>query len=736
MRLTSITLHGFKSFGAKTTLTFTPGITAVIGPNGSGKSNLAEAIRWVLGEQSLKQLRGKERDDIIFSGTGVQKASRAKVSVVFDNSSQRFPLSAAEITITRQLCRDGESEYLLNGDPVRLVDLQQMLAEAGIGTKSYTVISQGTVDKYLTASPSARKELFDEATGVKALYIKLHQAEKKLKATREHSLHIRTILSELEPRLQVLERQVHRHEERTQLLDVFSHKQTAWFHHRWQSIQKQIHSISQKLQHVTTTRNEVRQKREQLEQQLLSAAQAGPSEKTLLQEQLRVATAEYSQSQQHAARIQKEREQLEVLLSQATAEKTSADLALKQTKETSSYLTWARQVRNILAETHHVFETLLTSKKANTKAIQILDQDIQHILQSEDDTTAVQMSQSLISELMEPFERLARLTAIEEERARQLESLPQVSVISDARIQELQQQIEALPDDATTNPAAIEQELSAVREKEFVVERDRNFTQAKLTNIYQAQKDLEQEILRESGSEMFEAVKARTVVVPDPPSNEEMYELRARLSQLGEVDPLALKEHEEVRERYTHFQQQLMDIEASEANIVQLQAKLEQTIHTQFSTQFSIIQQAFSSYFSELFGGGKAFLQETQEGIEIIAQPPHKKIRSVQLLSGGEKALSSLALLLAILEVQTPPFIVFDEVDAALDEANSERLVSILDQKATGTQCIVISHNRQTMAKAAVLYGVTMQPDGSSKVYSVRMQDIVAPQEAEIAISV
>ncbi|HSX24678.1 MAG TPA: AAA family ATPase [Candidatus Andersenbacteria bacterium] len=155
MRLLSVEIQGFKSFANLTHLTFGSGVTGVIGPNGSGKSNVAEAIRWVLGEQSMKMLRGKERSDVIYSGNA-NHASRARVTLTFDNESGRFPIPAAEISISRTLSRNGESEYAINSEPVRLIDLQQMLAEAGIGTKSYTVISQGIIDKYLTANPEGR----------------------------------------------------------------------------------------------------------------------------------------------------------------------------------------------------------------------------------------------------------------------------------------------------------------------------------------------------------------------------------------------------------------------------------------------------------------------------------------------------------------------------------------------------------------------------------------------------
>ncbi|MGH9856253.1 MAG: AAA family ATPase, partial [Acidobacteriota bacterium] len=187
MQLIRLEIQGFKSFARPLQLDFAPGLTAIVGPNGSGKSNIADAIRWVLGEQSTKMLRGKERTDVIFSGTQARPAARkARVTLVFSNETEGFPVEAPEVAITRTLALTGESTYQLNGEPILLADLHQLLAAARLGTKSYTVISQGMVDHYLTANPTARRELFDEATGIKALQLKLARAEQKMASTRQY----------------------------------------------------------------------------------------------------------------------------------------------------------------------------------------------------------------------------------------------------------------------------------------------------------------------------------------------------------------------------------------------------------------------------------------------------------------------------------------------------------------------------------------------------------------------
>ncbi|MEK7122869.1 MAG: AAA family ATPase, partial [Patescibacteria group bacterium] len=224
MYLEKLEIQGFKSFAEKTTFLFPGfegdryGITAVIGPNGSGKSNVADGIRWVLGEQSLKLLRSKRAEDVIFFGSS-QKAQKGfcEVALYFNNDDHVFPVDYSEVVITRRLYRDGASEYLLNKNKVRLADIALMLAQAHIGQKSYSVIGQGMIDAILQTAPADRKEFFNEAVGVRQYQIKRDSAASKLKSTNENLTHAQTVLSELEPKMRFFARQLKRLEEREEV---------------------------------------------------------------------------------------------------------------------------------------------------------------------------------------------------------------------------------------------------------------------------------------------------------------------------------------------------------------------------------------------------------------------------------------------------------------------------------------------------------------------------------------
>ena len=208
MYLKNIEVHGFKSFAQKINFEFHNGITGIVGPNGSGKSNVADAVRWVLGEQSAKQLRGGNMQDVIFSGTELRKPlSFASVAITLDNSDRKLPVDYNEITVTRRLYRSGESEYLINGTACRLRDIKEMFYDTGIGKEGYSIIGQGQIDRILSGKPEERRELFDEAAGIVKFKRRKNATLKKLDEEQANLVRVTDILNEVTRRLGPLERQ-------------------------------------------------------------------------------------------------------------------------------------------------------------------------------------------------------------------------------------------------------------------------------------------------------------------------------------------------------------------------------------------------------------------------------------------------------------------------------------------------------------------------------------------------
>ena len=208
MYLKSIEIHGFKSFANKILFEFHNGITGIVGPNGSGKSNVADAVRWVLGEQRIKQLRGASMQDVIFSGTELRKPlGYAYVAITLDNSDHQLSIDYDEVTVARRLYRSGESEYLINGTPCRLKDVNELFYDTGIGKEGYSIIGQGQIDKVLSGRPEERRELFDEAAGIVKFKRRKEASVKKLEAEQQNLLRVTDILSELEKQVEPLEKQ-------------------------------------------------------------------------------------------------------------------------------------------------------------------------------------------------------------------------------------------------------------------------------------------------------------------------------------------------------------------------------------------------------------------------------------------------------------------------------------------------------------------------------------------------
>ncbi|HEY66544.1 MAG TPA: chromosome segregation protein SMC [Caldilineae bacterium] len=234
MRLKRLELQGFKTFAQRTELVFDSGITAIVGPNGSGKSNLADAVRWVLGEQSYRLLRARRTEDMIFSGSRQRaRLGMAQVTLVLDNSDGWLPVDFSEVSITRRAYRSGENEYLLNGSRVRLRDIQDLLGKSGLARRTYTVIGQGLVDQALALRPEERRSLFEEAAGITVHQAKRDEAIRRLEETQANLLRVQDILNEMAPRLRSLERQAKRAEEWKQISADLEAALRVWYGYQW-----------------------------------------------------------------------------------------------------------------------------------------------------------------------------------------------------------------------------------------------------------------------------------------------------------------------------------------------------------------------------------------------------------------------------------------------------------------------------------------------------------------------
>jgi len=243
MRLKSIELQGYKTFAGKTHFKMAEQVTCIVGPNGSGKSNIADAIRWVLGEQSYSLLRGKKTVDMIFDGSNQRsRAGMASVEIIFDNANGWLPVDFTEVSIGRRAYRDGTNEYRLNGQKVRLKDIAELLGNSGLSERTYTVIGQGLVDSALSLRADERRRLFEEAAGIGLYRSRRDEAQRRLATTLRNLERVEDILAELKPRLRSLERQSRRASQHEQVRVDLRMLLLDWYGYHWQSSQRKLNN--------------------------------------------------------------------------------------------------------------------------------------------------------------------------------------------------------------------------------------------------------------------------------------------------------------------------------------------------------------------------------------------------------------------------------------------------------------------------------------------------------------
>ena len=289
MYLKRLEMLGFKSFAPRTMLEFSTGITAIVGPNGAGKSNVADAVRWVLGEQSMRQLRGKKGEDIIFAGGhGKAPLGMAEVSLTLDNSTGWVPSEYSELTVTRRSYRSGENEYLINKQKVRLKDVILLLAQARIGHDSYTVVGQGLIDAALSLRAEERRGLFEDAAGIRPYQVQRADAESRLRQTESNLERLRDIVNEIEPRLEPLAEQARRASEHRQLNSELQDVLLTWYALQWrrlrttqeradseeQAMSRRVEEGERALQAVDDRRETLRARRQEAQNAITGAREA------------------------------------------------------------------------------------------------------------------------------------------------------------------------------------------------------------------------------------------------------------------------------------------------------------------------------------------------------------------------------------------------------------------------------------------------------------------------------
>lgn len=329
MYLKRLELQGFKSFADKTILEFMPGITTVIGPNGSGKSNISDAIRWVLGEQSMKSLRGSKAEDIIFAGTQNRKSlGFAEASLVFDNSDTKLPIEYTEVTVTRKLYRSGETGYFINKIPCRLKDILELFMDTGIGKDGYSIIGQGKIEEILSNKSEDRRHIFEEAAGIVKYRARKEESEKKLEQSKLNLLRVNDIISEIESNIDPLKAQSEKAKQYLELKQQLKEKEVGLFVYQIQNNKEKINQVEEeesifsnqnqeataKMEQVAKQKEEIKEKIDTITNQIEQMQQLGfegEKQKEKRNADIKIAQERIENNKQNNSRFETEIQQLQ-----------------------------------------------------------------------------------------------------------------------------------------------------------------------------------------------------------------------------------------------------------------------------------------------------------------------------------------------------------------------------------------------------------------------------------------
>ncbi len=740
MHLKRIEISGFKSFAQKTTLKFEKEISAIVGPNGSGKSNVADAVRWAIGEQSTKALRVKKSENLIFSGH-TMVAGKAGVSLYFDNHDHALPIDFDEIAISRRLYKNGNTEYFINESKVRLLDILEMLSRVGINPKSYCVVSQGMADAILKASAEERRSIFEDAAGVKPYKIKRNEALRKLDLTEQNLSRANDLLAEIKPRLSFLRRQAAKAQKIAAVKNELDENLKKWYGFVLNRFNVQKDAIQKNLNEINIVLKKT-------------------------QEELNCLIKQMGEIKDSSGKMDNEQENLrdEIEAIQDKIDECIKNLAIYETKlkieaeraEKPPAEAIAVSIDYIKGKIIEIYENInkILSMAINPKTadaafnLKNIEKKIKALLDDIDSGKA-------------PIDKKV-IEREKEEKSKIISGLQKEIDKYKNNLNDLNSQKENIRSKISKEAASDKErrsEFFSLQEKINKIELEANKSRSEkqniiidLTKINTRIEDLLNEIKNEMGENfLFEVKKAKTEQIQEEELKEKIEKLKREYMQIGGIDPVVINEYKETDERYNFLAKESGDLIRAVSDLKKVISRLDEKIDTQFNSIFKKINFEFNKYFRLIFGGGGASLElfdvalkteaengseapdaenhenkpkKKEKGINVRISIPGKKLKDLEMLSGGERALASAAILFAIIASNPPPFVVLDEIDAALDENNSQKIAQILSELGNTTQFIVVTHNRAMMRQAKTIYGISMTDDSISKVISVKIDEV------------
>ena len=799
MFLKSITIQGFKSFAKKVVIDLSSDVTGVVGPNGSGKSNVAEAIRFVLGEQSMKGLRSKSGSDLIFKGSAHLSAlSRASVSITLNNQDKKINqklISASsqmsdilinfinldEIILTREIYADGQSEYTVNNTKVRLKDVQELLALAQISAAGHTIINQGEADKILLSNNKERREILEEALGLRIYHMRIKESEKKLSKVSDHLREIDLMRKENLPHLNFLKKQIEKLESREKEVENISTLLKIYLSREDEEINKlksEINFEDFDFNLIEKYKNEIKLFEEKKKKNIISSPiidnqeieiqnpdynleeknKIESLEKEILEikNELNILNTEYENKYKESVNID-----LEIKFLEKKSENKKLFIEENQLEnfEMSQEKIWddvlndfEKNILNNIQNTKINLEELRLGERKFVKEISG-EYNPEEILNLKNDFDKKKNEIENILENINSIKyRLDNIILEKDKLEKEIEEKENKKEIEIKLNQELEK------NKANNNNFEIENKILSLRldlqkleSKKENVQNKKEILKNKETNFENILNEMRiligASILNYKNSNQEENINTELNKLNQFELSRKIERSKIKIEETGVVNAGEIvQEYNTLKERDEFLSKEIEDLTKSKSSLTDLITDLQNTLLTDFNEGLKTINDNFNNYFAEIFTGGSAGLkieeieekkssdifngeieneneEEKISGIEISVSLPQKKVKDLQMLSGGERALTSIALIFAMSSINHPPFMVLDETDAALDESNARRYGKMIQKLSEKSKLLVITHNRETMNRCDVLYGVTVGAEGSSKLLSIKFDE-------------
>ena len=721
MQLKHIKLSGFKSFVDPTKISFPTNMVGVVGPNGCGKSNVIDAIRWVLGELSAKNLRGESMVDVIFNGSENRKASgQCSIELLFDNSSSKIGgeyASFNEVSIKRVMTRDAQSDYFINNTKCRRKDVQDIFLGTGLGPSSYAIIEQGMVSKLVSAKPDELRTHIEEAAGVSKYRERRRETESRIKRTKENLSRVKDIRDEIARLIKRLENQAKAAEKYNLLKkdkSKFELDKAILFSIEAKSgrddLQKKLDALNRDLKiknaESETVQSQIDQFRTENESVISAYEEA--------QKNFYAVGAEIAKREANLQNINKNENETKLNLEKA---KQSYEEA-KETEKNFDELSPSERAMHILDSMIATIEKFgINNENIREKAIELksLLTDILNI--------ATAQSKTLTDEYLTRQNDL-------ENQIQEAEELKQSIEVEMKNFVSKSSDAESVLVSLRQKQSKFNEELRELENKKSLADLDSRSISEKITNIRIEQKTYEIN-LENSNKKIKEAgIDIESIDFSDYSDQsiedleDKLVDIETKIIKLGAINLAAPEEIAEESKRKNELDEQYDDLIQALDKLTAAIKKIDQETKTIFKDSFDSVNSKLKEMFPKLFGGGVAELTLTDNdslnaGVILMARPPGKKNSSISQLSGGEKALTALALVFAIFDLNPAPFCLLDEVDAPLDDLNTLRFINMVEEMSKTVQFIFITHNKVSMERSDYLMGVTMQEAGVSRMVSV-----------------